>query len=542
MAKKDTSLKFNPSVGIGKSILEDNAFSRCIDNDTYKGIARIGTKTLEAVDSDTDWASEVWTLGGTAQVVLTGGAVTGWFNGFPVTFSSTGTLPDGLSADTVYYVRMTTGSPGYYFVYDTYAKTATEAGYMVLYTADAGSGTLSINPVEIEDIKQFLDNYFVDSNGNFGKIDFSIVEPKFELISTGSTNGKGMTEYGDYIYLFRGAGIDRYNTSTGAITDDWQTDSILGGLVNKDNILYMYYSNKIASYDGTTYNDAAYTLPTEAGVTCLSEVGLYLIIGTENNKIYLWDTIKINKAETVINLPERPVGIISVNNLAYVRLGNADMYVTDGFSMRLFREFPKFILDDPDGLTSTVSSKQNSNFVKENDIYFGFDQSSSPRDSSGIYKLSLESEDLRLSHILSNDKDSNIIYAISEDYVSFKDSDGNYGIDIFNSNFKYETGAIVYSKMHTTGIELSPTTYSTVNVSLIKPLTANQSVTVSYRTTINGSWSLIGTVDTVGDDEFFLPLTIPETTKIQLKYELKTGSSDTDRRTTPDLKGIILYE
>ena len=76
----------------------------------------------------------------------------------------------------------------------------------------------------------------------------------------------------------------------------------------------------------------------------------------------------------------------------------------------------------------------------------------------------------------------------------------------------------------------------------LKPLTENQSVIVSYRTALNGSWVEIGTADTVGKDEFAISHTIPDTTKIQLKAEIKTGTSLIQRRLTPDLKGIILYE
>jgi len=83
--------------------------------------------------------------------------------------------------------------------------------------------------------------------------------------------------------------------------DSWKTLSyttIRQGLVHsKDDILYIPYNNKIASYNhvGTAYNATALTLPAHLRVEAISEYGNFLAIacspksGVGNSIVYLWN-------------------------------------------------------------------------------------------------------------------------------------------------------------------------------------------------------------------------------------------------------------
>lgn len=126
--------------------------------------------------------------------------------------------------------------------------------------------------------------------------------PSGNASSAGSKSDGLFVHYKNYIYGARaGTSFWRHGDITGtpSWSDSWQSVSytnIAQGLVHsKDDILYIPYDNKIASWDNSTFTSAALTLPSDKIITSICEYGNYLAIGCRpstgqgKSVVYLWD-------------------------------------------------------------------------------------------------------------------------------------------------------------------------------------------------------------------------------------------------------------
>lgn len=107
--------------------------------------------------------------------------------------------------------------------------------------------------------------------------------------------------YRGYIYgASSGSRLWQYDvTGATSFTSTWQSlsySSIGQGLVHsQDDILYIPYDNKIAAWDGSSFNATAIVLPDIYTVASISEYGNYLAIackpasGYGNSRMFLWD-------------------------------------------------------------------------------------------------------------------------------------------------------------------------------------------------------------------------------------------------------------
>lgn len=127
-------------------------------------------------------------------------------------------------------------------------------------------------------------------------------DPANNESSAGARATTFFIHYKNYIYGARaGTNFWRHGDITGSPswTDSWQSvtyTNIAQGLVHsKDDILYIPYDNKIASFDNSTFTAAALTLPSDKVITSISEYGNYLAIATRpvsgvgKSVVYLWD-------------------------------------------------------------------------------------------------------------------------------------------------------------------------------------------------------------------------------------------------------------
>jgi hypothetical protein len=112
-------------------------------------------------------------------------------------------------------------------------------------------------------------------------------------------------EYKDIIYGWSrvdgsNARVWSYNIVTDTFTSTARSltsaTSVVQGLVHsKDDILYLPYNNVVAKYDGSSWTDAARTLPTDQVITSICEYGNYLAIACKPKRaggkstVYLWD-------------------------------------------------------------------------------------------------------------------------------------------------------------------------------------------------------------------------------------------------------------
>lgn len=534
---KSTDLVFNPSKGIAGSPLSENAFSQCIDNDSKNGIAKVNYETnQQSADLSTAYT---WTLGGIEYVETS--TATSWIDGVAVTLSSTGTLPTGWVAGTVYYLKdRSSVFTNYWSVHPTYddAKNGTNG----ITTSGAGSGTFTVTPIKVENIKKFINNRCIDGQGNLWEVKS---DGDFELLSKGSGSGNGYEEYKGYGYMFRGGDIDRILLTSGVVTVDWQTDSGDVSLVGQDDVMYIGIGNLVRSYDGTTFTSTALDLPEGESINCMAELGRFLALGTNQNKIYLWDRVGTT-FELPISTQGAPQMLIPADNLLYFPIDNGDLYVTNGSSAQLVREFPEHVLDQD---FPSFSLQPNAWRVEGREIYIGYG-STSTTSPVGIYQYSLKDGDFKLAYIASSgakggsSADRIRVDAIQDSkygtfYIGFTQNGTTYFVDRTSITSRY-TGykGIVYSPFVKVGRKYTPFAYKHTEVSLSEKLKTGQAVRVSYRTDLSGNWITIGTFDTVNQISKVLDKTIHNLEYIQVRAELDTNN-DTY---SPNLVEIRMYE
>lgn len=290
-----------------------------------------------------------------------------------VQFTSSGTLPAGLSLSTNYYLRYIT-TTGVYKVATSLANAI--AGTYVDITS-AGTGTHTATSTNIGIINATAKDprsgniYAIDQNNrvwvnNTAGLGTGTYKWML-LIGNTLTNGagNGIAVWQNYLFAFRGKAIDVFGPlndfSTSSWTTDWKTDlnspTSYTGLhktfVASNNFLYWtdYTANTstgrnqgfIGSLNLTgtdpflpgtssrfTYTNNALDLPDGEEPVALSELNSQLIIGVNLSgfsssgtvsKLYSWDTVSASFNNPLI-VPESPIyEIVNANNFIYVFCG-----------------------------------------------------------------------------------------------------------------------------------------------------------------------------------------------------------------------------
>lgn len=287
-----------------------------------------------------------------------------------VQFTTTGTLPAGLSLATSYYLRYIT-TTGVYKVATSFANAAS-ATYVNI--TDAGTGTHTATSTNIGIINATAKDertgyvYAVDSNARVWCNNIPAGGIKWTLILGNTlTNGvgNGIAVWQNYLFVFRGASIDVFGAlstdpSSGVWSNSWQSmnsPASYTGLhktfVASNNTLYwadftnntstgrnpgyvgsLSLASASAFLPGTgstyVYNYQALDLPDNEQPVALNELNGYLAIGTNisgfnssgsTSKLYYWDTISPSFQNPLI-VPEAPIyEIVNANNIIYVFCG-----------------------------------------------------------------------------------------------------------------------------------------------------------------------------------------------------------------------------
>jgi len=121
--------------------------------------------------------------------------------------------------------------------------------------------------------------------------------------SAGTVVGGFLREYKDYLYFWTNSNtIARYGTisSSPSFGDDQNNITVsdhYGPAIEQKDTLFVAYDNKLASYDGTTWTDEAFDLPTGWVIESLANWGKYIVIGgyyksgyKDIGRLFFWDT------------------------------------------------------------------------------------------------------------------------------------------------------------------------------------------------------------------------------------------------------------
>ena len=346
-----------------------------------------------------------------------GSLASGNFVGKAVTFSSSGTLPAGLTAGVTYFLI---------YISSTTFKVATtianaNAGTAINIT-DAGTGTHTVTEVPVGTVRSSTTDsrsgviFFQDSNG---RVWYNSGSRVYLLNGNTLTNssGKGLITFrtsdgaDTYLFAFRNAAIDVVKVTTTANleapswSNSWQTLNTTAGssnshyaIVGQDNIIYFVDGRYVGSirenagsvFDpatgGTyTYNNQALDMPQDEINEWLEELGAQLLVaGVTYNKIYPWDRVS-DSYNLPLNVPE--IGIYrlkNIGNVVYILAGTkGNIYTTQGTYVRPFKSIPKYVANN--SITSLVQVTWGGIWSKSGSLLFG--ASMSQGGNSGVYLL-----------------------------------------------------------------------------------------------------------------------------------------------------------
>lgn len=584
--KPPPEIKINTfQAGIGTSYLTGFHDMRGLDVESIPGVARINYRLSSqrppavsttftanpATDVITTAATFVWTPNATSVDSLYR----------PVTLTTTGTLPAGLTTSTVYYLSG--------FITSLTYKLATSiananAGTWIDIT-DAGTGTHTITSVDMgepmyitSDNKSTNTTYVQDSNGRvWGEVGGGTPW----LLIAGNTltgGGKGLVYYSGYLLAFRSGGsisIDVLAADTFAInygitwTNGWLTPAINSAAptfptrVARDNRIYIGNGTQLDSIrtntgktfnpsDATTYTYTAGCLTFVANnvVTCLSELGGKLEVGMSTNKVILWDKTSTTFNDQII-IPEYPVYTMSsLENVSYIfagRLGN--IYATNGSSVQKVKQLPEDITGAKFGSTAT-SCMFGSSIPLNAKIYFTFVGSGT---ADGVYSFNPATGVLIMESPVSTNSysllSSNVIYPTgTKSYICGWNAGNNtLGLDstqgLVNMRPLTNYTAYLISPLFDIGTYLNKRALSQLEIHLTKPMVSGQGIRVSWRNTAGSSFSTPKVVDfsTYGAiDAYLVNMDGYSDDHIQVKIEFTVSDAAQDSSLSPELKEIII--
>lgn len=447
-----------------------------------------------------------------------------------VIFSTTGTLPTGVTAGTTYYII----SAG--FGADSFRISLTLGG-TAINTSTAGSGTHS-----------FL------------------------------TNGAGLAIWKDYLFVPRASSIDVYGplSASPTWTNNWKKidcDSLWHPLFvsSNDNKLYGGAGKYVFSLDensgqtfapGTsasfTFTQQALDLPPDYRIKCLEELGNNLMIGTwmgtnvydfKIADIFSWDRSSVSFGQPVRMTENGVHAMLNINGILYVMAGvEGKMYYCNGVQATLISQIPQSLADISGGKYLEIYPGALVNYKGR--PFFGLSGGgTSAIDGMGVYSLSRTSKGniLTLEHAISTLSYGatyvlkiGALLPITRDsiLVGWRDNT-TYGIDLTtNTSYAYGTDYSGYfvSPLYQVGTPLVGRQFTQGEFNLSKELATGEGVRISYRVNLTDSFTVLGTftyavLGAVTSHNFATD--IPDCESLQIKVELLGTST-----TTPSLISV----
>lgn len=421
--------------GVAVSPYKGHSLMRNVDINNFNGSMRAKNGTLNtivgcqtvtfSVDTANDWANAATTTMDT-QSNLDQGVN---YNYVAVTFSTTGSLPGGLSINTIYFLIRYADNT---FRVATSFYNAKNNTYIDI--TSTGTGVHTVTPVSIGTIKHIRANmlkisipesavaYFaIDSNGRVWFSESSITNPFYLLKgnSIGSnTHGNGLEVFytsdlsAVYLFTFLDDQVEVINVTaqtniyTPVWTTGWKTLNTPAGLplvhpslLGQDNIIYFgdgRYVGSIIEKAGQvfdpatsatyTFNSTALALPANEYAYCLSELNINLLTGgARSNLIYPWDRSSVSY-NLPLRVPEVGVfGMVNVGNVVVIAAGTyGKLYKTQGSYVTDFASIPSYIMNNTTTTLITSTMQWGGMAVRNGKILIGasFAQNSA---ASGLY-------------------------------------------------------------------------------------------------------------------------------------------------------------
>lgn len=394
--------------------------------------------------------------------------------------------------------------------------------------------------------------------------------------------GQGLAIWKDYLFVARTTNLDVYGplTSGSAWSNSWKTidsDALWHPMIvsKNDGKLYGGAGRFVYSLDevtgqtfapgtGATYTwtQQALDLPVNYRIKCLEELGNNLMCGTwvgtnvydyRIADIFPWDRSAVSFGQPVTLSVNGIHGLLNNGNYLIVLAGiEGTVYRSDGVSATPIGQIPQSIADISGGkylewLPGAICNYKGRPF-------FGVSGGgTSAIAGMGVYSLLQTGQGTVLTHehtvSTGNDGTSNVLkigalIGITRDniLIGWRDN-STYGIDnITVTSFTTSYGGFFITPLYRVGTKLQPRKFIECEVSLDRPLRANEGIRLAYRTDLTSSFTTVDTYDfaTYGAELshnaiFKMNVTdIPASELLQLKVSI-TGTT-----TSPELRSLTL--
>lgn len=467
-----------------------------------------------------------------------------------VRFTTTGTLPAGLSPNTDYFIIKLTATT---FKVATTIANANSA--TAINITDAGSGVHTVTTVNPGTIMHFVRDprtgvrFAQDSNA---RVWYASSALSTFLVLTGNTltngvgNGMAIFRNSDgtatYLFAFRSGNIDVVNVlgatqlEAPSWTNGWQAlNSTVGsgnshfGLLGQDNIIYFpddRYVGSIQEKSSTvfdpsnsatyTFNNQALTLPLGSLAYWLEQLGINLLVSVSNDSyIYPWDRSSVSYG---LPLPVAEYGLNkmkNIGNVVYILAGTrGNIYWTQGTYIKPLTTIPLY-------LTNTASaSTPSSNPVTWGGIASVIGKLAvgvgALNGKSGVYLIDADGHmtidnfpstgQANVTALLSINEFYNMGYAGGADYMD-------------TSRYVTLGSVILQSRLYRIGKKTEKTKLSQIEVQIAVGVTG--SIRVGYRRDLSSAFTTITTFTTSSSDTSYqFDCGIIDIENIQFQVEL----------------------
>lgn len=521
----------NFGAGIADSPHLGNALIRNADIESFPGAVKVSKKPQNYFPTIT---TQTFTANAGTDICTTVGGVeasNNEFGGAAVYFTTTGTLPAGITTGTVYFLIKVSNTT--FKVATSYQNSVGSSAGTAIDITDTGTGTHTINQIGIGTINWIVNDprnsykYFLSSNGRTwfvpsGTTAYLLLNSAIESVAGSLTNASGnglaihpfSSTTATYLFVFRNNAIDVINvfgnTEIEALswTNGWQTMNTGTGTANghhaivaQDNFIYFCddrYVGYIKEASGATfapgtgatylYEKSALDLPSREIAQCLEELGTILLIGGNTyNKIYPWDRVS-DSFNLPIEVPEYNIKRLkNIGGTVYILAGSwGNIYITQGTYARPFKKIPIHLTNNGYSISANPIT-WGGVAATNNALIFGVGGTTSG--SSGVYKLY---EDGRLVHDNTPSTGSANVVGLwaQNDFYIMGYSGGADNFQLLSQYSNFET--VLQSPFYKVANGTEKGAFHDIEIVIAKIQSSSYSVKVSYRVDTLASFTQIG--------------------------------------------------
>ena len=551
--------------GIAESPHKGFGLFRNADLQSFPGAVKVNKKPgpmFHSITSRTFTADESTDICTAAGAIEANGAT---FTGAAVYFTTTGTLPAGLSPGTIYYLSYVSATT--FKICLSYKNSVGSAAGTFINITDAGTGVHTMNAVAIGTInwiiEDFRTNYqwMLSSNGRVwfvpgGNTAYLLVNSAIDtgVVTPTNASGQGIvlnpfsSTTSTYLFVFRNKLIDVIDvfgsTAIEALgwINAWANDMNAGAgsstshhVINaQDDAIYYCDDQWIGSiievaggtFDPTngatyTHNTQALDLPVYEVAQCLEEQGANLLIGGATfNKIYPWDRIS-DPFALPLSVPECNIRRLkNVGGLVYILAGTwGNIYTTQGTYVKWFTKLPNYLTNNAGTIQANPITWGGISSVN-GDLLFGVSTITSG--NSGVWRMRPDGT-LTIDGIPSPGSMNVVgLWAKNDFYLT------GYlgGADSFSNLLLYNAfETVIHSALFQVATKLGKAAYSRMEVVLAKPATGGN-IRIGYRPDLSSSFTTIDSFAADSATYIFTSESIGLTDIDSIQIQIEMNDSD----------------